>query len=109
MSFSRDQSVEENPRTLIGHDVWIGSGALILDGKVIGNGAIVGARAVVTRDVPPYAIVVGAPAKVIRYRFEPDVIEALQAAAWWDRDPDWIIQNHIDFADVSMFIKNHGA
>lgn len=107
VSFSIDSSVKENPHTTIGHDVWIGSGALILDGKTIGNGAIVGARAVVTKDVPPYAIVVGAPAKILRYRFDPNVIEALQAVAWWNKSPEWIASNNADFTDVYQFIKNH--
>ncbi len=69
---------------VIGPDVWIGAGATVMAGVTIGPGAIIGARAVVARDVPPYAVVVGNPGKVVRYRFEPDVIEALLAARWWD-------------------------
>jgi carbonic anhydrase/acetyltransferase-like protein (isoleucine patch superfamily) len=68
----------------IGADVWVGSGATILSGVRIGHGAIIGARAVVTRDVPDYAIVGGNPAKVIRLRFEPDLIAALVETAWWE-------------------------
>ncbi len=69
---------------VIGHDVWLGSGCLIMSGVTIGHGAVIAAHALVTRDVPPYAIVGGNPAKVIRYRFEPAVIQALLDAAWWD-------------------------
>ena len=69
----------------IGDDVWVGHNATILPGcNAIGRGAIIGAGSLVTRDVPPYAIVVGAPAKVIRMRFEPDMIAAIEASRWWE-------------------------
>lgn len=70
----------------IGHDVWIGHQAVIMPGVQIGHGAVVAAYAVVTKDVPPYAIVGGNPAKVIRYRFEEETIELLCRIAWWDWD-----------------------
>jgi virginiamycin A acetyltransferase len=70
--------------TVIGNDVWIGYDALIMPGVQIGNGAIISARAVVVSDVPPYAVVGGNPAKIIKMRFAPDVIAQLQAIAWWD-------------------------
>jgi acetyltransferase-like isoleucine patch superfamily enzyme len=69
---------------IIGHDVWLGSGALILSGVTVGHGAVVAAHAVVTKDVPPYAIVGGNPAKVIRYRFDETTVAALLEARWWD-------------------------
>ncbi|MEO5759922.1 MAG: DapH/DapD/GlmU-related protein [Mesorhizobium sp.] len=68
----------------IGHDVWIGHGAVIMPGIRIGNGAIVGANAVVTRDVPAYAIVAGVPAKPIRQRFDVEVAARIERLAWWD-------------------------
>ena len=68
----------------IGHDVWLGSQCFVLSGVTIGHGAVVAARAVVTRDVPPYAIVAGNPAKVVRYRMSPQRIEALLALRWWE-------------------------
>ena len=68
----------------IGHDVWLGSGAVILSGVTVGHGAVVAAHALVTKDVPPYAIVGGNPARVIRYRFDEATIAALLEAAWWD-------------------------
>lgn len=71
-------------RVLIGNDVWIGHGAIILSNVSIGDGAAIGAGAVVTKDVPPYAIVAGNPAKVVRYRFDPDTIESLLQIRWWD-------------------------
>lgn len=71
------------PDTVVGHDVWIGHGALILPGAELGNGVIVGAGAVVRGRVPPYAVVAGNPARVIRHRFAPDDITTLEALAWW--------------------------
>ncbi|GJE09693.1 2,3,4,5-tetrahydropyridine-2,6-dicarboxylate N-acetyltransferase [Methylobacterium longum] len=70
---------------VIGHDVWLGSGCMILSGVTIGPGAVVAARAVVTRDVPAYAVVAGNPARVVRHRFDEATAKALEAAAWWDR------------------------
>lgn len=69
---------------VIGNDVWIGYEAVIMAGVHIGDGSIIAARAVVTKDVPPYTIVGGVPAREIRKRFEPDVIERLQELKWWD-------------------------
>lgn len=70
--------------TVIGNDVWIGYEALIMPGVQVGDGAIITTRAVVTSDVPPYAIVGGNPARVIRQRFDPDTVARLQALAWWN-------------------------
>lgn len=69
---------------VIGNDVWIGKYANILSGVQIGDGAIIGAKSVVTKDVPPYAIVAGNPAKLIRYRFDKDIIDKLLDIKWWD-------------------------
>lgn len=72
--------------TEIGHDVWIGHAAILLPGcKQVGNGAIIGAGAIVTKDVPPYAIVAGNPAKLIKYRFDEATITRLEAMCWWDK------------------------
>lgn len=70
--------------TEIGHDVWIGREAMIMEGVRIGTGAVVAARSVVTRDVPPYAIVAGIPARIVKYRHSPILIESLLASAWWE-------------------------
>jgi acetyltransferase-like isoleucine patch superfamily enzyme len=69
---------------VIGNDVWVGAYALIMSGVTIGHGAVIGAGSIVTRDVPPYGIAVGAPARTIRHRFESPVVEALLAIKWWD-------------------------
>ena len=78
---------------VIGNDVWIGYEAVIMAGVHIGDGAIIGTRAVVTKDVPPYAIVGGIPAKKIRSRFDDKTIELLQQLNWWDWDPVKIQEN----------------
>ena len=75
---------------VLGNDVWVGFEAVILAGVTIGDGAIIGARAVVTRDVPPYAIVGGVPARLIRRRFDEATIESLLALQWWDWEPERI-------------------
>ncbi len=80
---------------VIGHDVWIGFEAVILSGVTIGDGAIIGTRAVVTKDIPPYTIVGGIPAKPIRKRFSDDVIAELLKLQWWDL-PEERIKENID-------------
>lgn len=70
--------------TIVGNDVWIGAEATILPGVTIGDGAIVAARAVVAADVPPYAVVAGNPARVVRHRFDEETVARLLAVAWWD-------------------------
>lgn len=69
---------------IVGHDVWFGYDSLVMNGVTIGNGAIIAARAVVVKDVPPYSIVAGNPAKVVKMRFDDKTIERLQKIAWWD-------------------------
>ncbi|MGO4437948.1 xenobiotic acyltransferase family protein [Rhizobium sp. RAF56] len=73
-----------HPETTIGSDVWLGAQVIVVAGAKIGHGAVVAANAVVTKDVPPYAVVGGTPAKLIRYRFSEDVIEGLLETKWWD-------------------------
>lgn len=75
---------QKNQGVEIGNDVWIGEAVFINDGVKIGTGAVVGAHCVVTKDVPPYAIVVGVPAKIIRYRFEEKIIDQLLKSEWWE-------------------------
>lgn len=80
------QSFTEYHDVVIGNDVWIGSHVTIMGGVVIGNGAIIGSYAVVTKDVPPYSIVVGNPGRVVKMRFEKDIIEELESISWWEMD-----------------------
>ena len=94
-----------NNPVIIGNDVWIGSGALILGGVKIGDGAIVAAGAVVTKDVEPYSIVAGVPAKIIKYRFESSEIDFLKKFLWWDKPEDWIERNADIFENIQYFIE----
>jgi len=89
--------------TVIGNDVWIGHGAFVLPGVSIGDGAVVAAQAVVTKDVPPYAVVAGSPAKVVKYRFAPEQIEALRASRWWDYAP-WTLKG-APVDDIDAFVR----
>lgn len=82
----------ENKKTTIGNDVWIGAKSTIMDGVQIGNGAIVAAGSVVTKNVPPYAVVGGAPAKVIKYRFPQEVIDRLEEIQWWNLSDEKITE-----------------
>lgn len=94
------------PRTIIGHDVWIGVRVTVKAGVTIGNGAVVGSGAVVTHDVPPYSIVAGCPATLIRYRFDDDTIAALTACAWWNCDDDVIRQAAYDIVSPMHYALN---
>jgi len=96
--------IDKGP-TVIGNDVWIGEGAMVLAGLTVGDGAVVGARAVVTKSVPPYAIVAGNPARILRYRFDEDIRERLLALRWWDWDDDEIRKQKRWFmGDVESFL-----
>jgi virginiamycin A acetyltransferase len=79
--------------TTIGNDVWLGHEAVIMPGVKIGNGAVVATKAVVTKDVPPYSIVAGNPAQVVKMRFSEDTIAKLQQIAWWNWDAEKITRN----------------
>ena len=78
-------------RTVIGNDVWIGRRAIIKAGVTVGDGAVIGSGSVVTKDVPPYAIVGGVPANIIRYRFDEETIKELLQSEWWNM-PDEVIE-----------------
>lgn len=101
--FTTKQAIFDQTKTVIGHDVWIGGKAVIKRGVTVGTGAIVGAGSIVTKNVPPYAVVVGNPARVIRYRFDDDTIYKLINSKWWELDAD-IIQ-HLPHDDIKKCIE----
>lgn len=86
-----DKAWDNKGDIVVGNDVWIGYEAAIMAGVTIGDGAIIGTRAVVTKDVPPYTIVGGVPAKLIRKRFHDEVIKRLSVLKWWDLPPEQIL------------------
>lgn len=89
----------------IGHDVWIGSKVVLKGGIKIGTGAVIAANSVVTKDVPPYAIVGGNPAKLIRYRFSDDICQGLLRSEWWDYELSDLINLGMDFANPESFLQ----
>ncbi len=100
---------KENPKkdgvsVIIGNDVWIGYGAIILSGVTIGDGAVVAAGAVVNRDVEPYSVVGGVPAKLIKKRFEDEDIDSLLKLKWWDMPEEWIKENASEFGNVKRLV-----
>lgn len=112
--FNRDKNCEWKYKTYtyhkelackIGNDVWIGTNAVIMPGINIGDGAIIAAGAVVTKNIPPYAIVGGVPARIIKYRFDFTTIKELMELRWWDIDFDLLLQNEVDFDDIHKAIE----
>ena len=91
------------------NDVWLGTGSTILSGVTIGNGAIIMAGSIVTKDVPPYTIVGGVPAKIVKRRFNDEEIKALEKIKWWDWPEDKIKENInlLSAADLKEFIQTH--
>ncbi len=96
-----------NGDVIIGSDVWIGNKVVIMSGVKIGDGAVIAANSIVTKDVPPYAIVGGNPVKVIRYRFSPEQIEKLLKIRWWEWSDEEINENlvYILNQDIDSFIN----
>lgn len=93
-------------KVVIGNDVWIGAYAKIVEGVRIGDGAVIAAGAVVTKDVPPYAIVGGVPAKIIKYRFEEKQIKQLLELKWWNKDIAWLKTHAEKFRDVQELLNS---
>ena len=95
-------------KIVIGSDVWIGRNVVLLGGITIGHGAIIGAFSVVAKSVPPYAVVVGNPCQIKRFRFTDDQISKLLKISWWNWSREKIEQNKDDFLDIDKFLANHG-
>lgn len=105
----RESRIENVVR--IGHDVWIGHGAIVLPGMTIAHGAVIAAGAVVTKNIEPYAIVAGVPAKHLRWRFEPKISERIIALAWWDWDHDRLARaiDDMRLLAVDAFLEKYHA
>jgi virginiamycin A acetyltransferase len=100
--------IRRKGQILVGNDVWIGDNVIMLGGVRIGDDAVVAAGAVVTKDVPPYAVVGGNPAKVIKYRFDKETIESLKRIAWWDWSSEELISRREDMrGEVADFVKKY--
>lgn len=97
----------KNSLVTIGNDVWIGHNASIMPGVTIGNGAVIGTGAVVTKDVEPYSIVAGVPAKKINMRFDDKLIEKIEKSGWWDWDYQTIRERLPDFRNMEAFIEKY--
>ena len=90
---------------VVGNDVWIGDNVLVKGGIRISDGAVVAMGAVVTEDVPPYAVVGGCPAKIIKFRFSQSEIERLLQSEWWNKSERWLSDHACDFADIDVFLS----
>jgi acetyltransferase-like isoleucine patch superfamily enzyme len=104
-TFAQEMKYEENLPVEIGHDVWIGSKATVMGGLKIGTGAIVAYGAIVTRNVPPYSIVGGIPARIFKYRFDEDTINRLLEIKWWELSDGFMELHHKEFQHPSKFIQ----
>lgn len=103
--FSDKDLIKSSKTTTIGHDVWIAERAILIDGISIGTGAIIAAGSVVTKDVEPYSIVGGIPAKHIKYRFDEKERELLLASQWWDLPEEWLMKNYSLFSSTPEFLN----
>ena len=101
----RYADAENNYAVVVGNDVWIGTDAILMAGITVGDGAVIAAGAVVTKDVAPYSIAGGVPAKEIKKRFDDKKIEALLAIKWWDQSEDWIQKNAKKYMDVDNIMN----
>jgi acetyltransferase-like isoleucine patch superfamily enzyme len=108
-TFVPETIFDEKPKaTEIGNDVWIGANVIISGGVTIGNGAVIASGAVVTKDVLPYEVVGGIPAKKIRMIFIEDKVLFLQEFKWWEKTDEWLAQNASSFKNIETFISGNG-
>lgn len=84
------------------NDVWIGDNAIVMNGVTIGNGAVIGAGCIVTRDVPDYAIVIGSPARILRYRFDEVTVQRLLTLRWWELDDELLKEHRLSDIETSL-------
>lgn len=106
-TFATKDKIIENKPIIIGNDVFIGANVTVLDGVCIGDGSVIGAGAVVVSDIPPYAVAVGVPAKVIKFRFTPEEINSFMNIKWWDWRDEKLLEVEKYFFDIKTFIKTN--
>ncbi|WP_221412810.1 CatB-related O-acetyltransferase [Dysgonomonas sp. HDW5A] len=106
-TLSNTDKIKETLPIHIGNDVFIGMNVTVLDGVTIGDGAVIGAGSVVSKDIPPYAVAVGSPIRIIKYRFEEDVIHKLLNIAWWNWNEDRLDIIEKSFFDVDNFVQKY--
>lgn len=107
--FAKKDNIVSCKKVIIGNDVWIGENSLIMDGVKVGNGAVIAAGAIVVKDVEPYSVVAGVPAKHIKYRFDIETITILQKSEWWDFPEEWFEKNSelmLNPTDFITYLKN---
>lgn len=105
--FCEFKYANKNYPVIVGNDCWIGYRATLIPGVTISDGAVVLAGAVVTKDVPPYAIVGGVPAKVLSYRYPPEIIKSLLEIKWWEKPESWLKKHLDEFVNLETFIQNN--
>jgi acetyltransferase-like isoleucine patch superfamily enzyme len=104
-TFADKMYFQEYGNIIIENDVWIGNNAIIMDGIKIGNGSIISTGSIVTKDVLPYSIVGGVPAKIIKFRFSEDLIAKLLHIQWWNKTQEWLQSNYKYFHDINNFVE----
>jgi acetyltransferase-like isoleucine patch superfamily enzyme len=104
-SFAKIDLIEERKNIIIGNDVFIGANVIVLDGVIIGDGAVIGAGSVVSKNIPPYAIAVGSPIKIIKYRFSEEEIIKLLSIRWWDLENDIHTDISKSFFNLDEFLR----
>ena len=110
--FVTENKLQLYKRVIIGHDVWIGEKVVIVDGVKVGNGAVIASGAIVVKDVEPYSVVGGVPARHIKYRFDAETIEILQNSNWWNYSEEWFEKNAelmLNPIEFLKYLKNNGS
>lgn len=100
-----EHKLDPPERVKIGHDVWIGRSAIVLPGVAVGDGAVIGAGAVVTKSVPPYSVVAGNPARLVRYRFDEETVNKLLSVQWWNLPADELRRLAPYFNEIDHFFE----
>lgn len=107
VTLSNQDKIEERKQITIGNDVFIGANVTILDGVIVADGAVIGAGTVVSKNIPPYAIAVGNPVQIIKYRFNKNQIDALLSIRWWEFSDENLPEIEKMFFNIDLFIEKY--